>query len=71
MPPELAKAPATKDRTGWLPIYTAPDGVLVNTRIDDGRGIRNEQPLKRSGRLWWLADGAMYVYYDPTHWKPL
>jgi hypothetical protein len=45
--------------------------VLVNTRIDDGRGVRNEQPLKRSGRLWWTADGTVYVYYTPTHWKPL
>jgi len=21
------------------------------------------------GRLWWTIDGAMYVYYTPTHWR--
>lgn len=44
-----------------------PDGVIVDTKIDDARGVRNEQPLKRSGSLWFLEDG--YVYYRPTHWR--
>ena len=55
----------------WQPIETAPENVLVLTKIDDGQGVRNEQPMKRQGRLWWIADGAMYVYYEPTHWMPL
>jgi hypothetical protein len=21
--------------------------------------------------MWWFPDGSMYVYYTPTHWKPL
>jgi hypothetical protein len=53
----------------WQPITTAPEHTLVMTKIDDGRGVRNTQPLKRHGRLWW--SGMLYVYYTPTHWKPL
>lgn len=48
-----------------------PENEVVYTRIDDGLGIRNEAPLKRHGRLWFLQDGSMYVYYTPTHWKPI
>jgi len=47
-----------------------PDGKTVMTKIDDGKGPRNEQPLKRRGNLYWFPDGSMYVYYRPTHWKP-
>ena len=54
----------------WQPINTAPDGVLVRTKIDDKNGVRNTQLLKRRGRLWFTSDGIMYVYYTPTHWIP-
>lgn len=47
-----------------------PDNKVVLTKIDDVDGKRNEQPLKRRGSLWWTADGEMYVYYRPTHWRP-
>lgn len=30
-----------------------------------------ETTLVRRGRLWWLADGSMYVYYTPDLWRPL
>ena len=53
----------------WQPIETAPDGVVVETKIDDWQGVRNEQTLKRQGNLWWTPDGKMYVYYRPTHWR--
>lgn len=46
----------------------APIGTIISTKIDDGNGSRNEQRLKFDGKLWWLADGTMYVYYTPTHW---
>jgi hypothetical protein len=46
-----------------------PEEVVVNTKIDDVRGCRNEGTLKRRGNLWWTPDGAMYVYYTPTHWQ--
>jgi hypothetical protein len=55
----------------WQPIETAPDHVTVMTKIDDSNGPRNEQPLRRYGRLWFFSDKSMYVYYTPTHWKPL
>lgn len=55
----------------WQPIDTAPEGVVVETRLSDASGERNVQPLKRQGRLWFFADGSMYVYYTPTHWRPL
>ena len=45
-----------------------PENVVVDTKIDDSNGIRNEQKLFRSGNLWFLASGIMYVYYKPTHW---
>lgn len=53
----------------WADISIAPEGVAVLTKIDDGRGCRNEAKLKRQGRLWFFPDGSMYVYYEPTHWK--
>lgn len=56
----------------WWPIDTAPEGVEVETRIyDEEYGERNVQPLKRRGRLWFFPDESMYVYYQPTHWRPL
>ena len=46
-----------------------PEGEIVETKIDDGRYIRNVQRLKRRGSLWYFPGGSMYVYYTPTHWK--
>jgi hypothetical protein len=47
-----------------------PDGVPVPTKIDDDKGVRNEQDLYFLNGLWWAGEGrdAMYVYYNPTHW---
>lgn len=55
----------------WQTIASAPDKVLVLTKIEDAQGTRNVARLKRDGRLWWMEDGTMYVYYTPTHWSPL
>lgn len=44
---------------------------IVWTKISDDRGERNEQKLFRVGSLWFMADGSMYVYYTPTHWREL
>jgi hypothetical protein len=46
-------------------------GVIVNTKIMDKDGKRNEQRLKRiaGNNLWWVLDGTMYVYYTPTHYE--
>jgi hypothetical protein len=43
-------------------------GVIVNTKIIDEHGERNEAKLKRQNNLWFLPDGSMYVYYTPTHY---
>jgi hypothetical protein len=53
----------------WQSIITAPEGKVVETKIDDGAGVRNVAKLKRSGRLWFVPDGSVYVYYTPTHWR--
>lgn len=52
----------------WQPISTAPEGVVLHTKIADQLGERNEGKLKKQGRLWFTPDGGMYVYYTPTHW---
>lgn len=53
----------------WELIGSAPEGVVLDTKIHDEHGERNRAQLKRIGRLWFLPDGSMYVYYWPTHWK--
>lgn len=55
----------------WQSIESAPDGVEIMTKIHDGQGLRNEQSLTKSGNLWYFPDMSMYVYYKPTHWKPM
>jgi hypothetical protein len=55
----------------WKTIDNAPDNIVVWTRIADEKGVRNEQKLKKSGGLWFVPDGSIYVYYAPTHWKPV
>lgn len=62
----------TVAKTGaWIRVdHQLPaEGVVVDTKIDDSHGLRNEQQLKRKGRLWFFTDGSMYVYYTPTHWR--
>lgn len=54
----------------WQPATTVPIGVVVMTKIDDEKGVRNEQALIRIGGLWQFPDGSMHVYYIPTHWRP-
>lgn len=48
-----------------------PEGERVKTKIDDDKGIRNEQWMCFQRNLWWIGEGrdAMYVYYAPTHWS--
>jgi hypothetical protein len=56
--------------TNWVKFsdQLPPEGKVVNTKIDDEKGVRNEQELKRVGNLMFYPDGSMYVYYSPTHW---
>ena len=48
-----------------------PEGVMVETKIDDEKDERYVALLCRRGRLWWTGtDGnAVYIYYAPTHWR--
>lgn len=61
----------------WQPIETMPEGVEVETKIDDENGVRNVTTLVRKTRpgaarpLYWIPDMTVYVYYTPTHWRPL
>ena len=47
-----------------------PEDSLVQTKIDDYDGIRNQQPLRFRRGLWWIRGENVYVYYIPTHWRP-
>lgn len=55
----------------WTAVYKQmpPENVVVETMISDSDGVRNVAMLKLKGKLWWFADGSMYVYYVPTHWR--
>lgn len=57
----------------WIPLNKQQpiEGIVVETKIDDEKGCRNEQHLKREGGLFFFPDGSMYVYYTPTHWRPI
>ena len=46
-----------------------PENTVVETKIDDSKGCRNEGKLYRYKNLWFLPDGSIYVYYTPTHWR--
>lgn len=61
----------SKNMNEWIPLSERlPDErVIVDTKIDDKDGCRNEQQLQYHNRLWWFPDDSMYVYYTPTHWR--
>ena len=68
----MSEAQTSDERSwNWVFNHLPADGEVVETKIHDAKGCRNEQRLKRQGRLWWFEDGSMYVYYTPTHWRPL
>lgn len=62
-----------EDRSDWNVTngHLPPDGIVVETKLDDAKGARNQTRLKRRGRLWYFEDDSMYVYYTPTHWRYL
>jgi len=66
----LKTVSSTKTVSHWL----APEGEEVWTKIDDEHGERNIAKLTRRGNLWYTDPDptkGMYVYYTPTHWRPL
>lgn len=48
-----------------------PESVIVETKVDDVKGIRNITKLKLYKNLWFFPDSSMHVYYKPTHWRYL
>ncbi len=61
------------DEQAWKRVaeFQTPENVPVLTKIDDAQGCSNERVLVRRGRLYWTEDKVMYVYYTPTHWRPI
>lgn len=54
----------------WTPVgpddEDAPAGELVTVITPGG----DERDLIRQGRLWFLPDKSMYVYFTPVFWRP-
>jgi hypothetical protein len=61
------------NETPWISVsdQPPPPDTTVETKIDDKDGCRNVTRLMLIGRMWYVPDGSMYVYYTPTHWRPL
>lgn len=59
--------------TNWIrtSIRVPPEGELVDTKIDDISGPRNERRMTRRGQLWFPKGESMYAYFTPTHWRPV
>ncbi len=59
--------------TSWIKCTDRlpPKDEIVETKIDDAQGVRNVGTLRRMNRLWFVADKSVYVYYTPTHWRPI
>lgn len=57
----------------WIAVKDSlpEEGKQVWTKIDDEKGIRNVAKLRRKGRMWLMENRPVYVYYRPTHWKPI
>jgi len=57
----------------WISVNSLlpASGQEVETKIDDSKGCRNVATLKFKSNLWWFPDMSMYVYYSPTHWRPI
>jgi hypothetical protein len=63
----------------WIPIKSAPDNMLVMTKIDLANGQSSEKILCRrtadvvndKTTIWFTPDYRYYVCYHPTHWRYL
>ena len=60
-------------KTDWVPCtdHLPPQNVTVETMISDSGGIRNHVRLKFYKGHWFFEDMSMYIYYNPTHWRPV
>lgn len=57
----------------WIYVHDKlpSENEVVETKIDNSQGCCNVCKLKRQGWLWFFPDDSMYVYYTPTHWRPI
>ncbi len=64
-------APAPK-RLSWClnAVHEPPEGVWLETKMHDSRGVHHHEDLRCTGTQWERRDGAN-VYYRPTHWLHL
>ncbi len=53
----------TFKKTDWIYVkeQMPPTAKIVETKVDDGKWVRNIQKLVYDGNLWWLLDYSMYV----------
>ena len=58
-----------RDGAPWTPVADAlpPSGQVVQVRTPGG----DVRSLIFEVTLWWLPDRSMYVYFTPTHWRPI
>jgi hypothetical protein len=47
------------------------DSRIVETKIDDEKGLRNEAELRYEKGRWFVPSMQVYVYYEPTHWREI
>jgi hypothetical protein len=67
--PDLSRLNNMPDPNKWRTIDSAPENVVIWTRISDDYDERNVAKRVRIGRMWFHPDRKMYIYYTPTHWQ--
>ena len=60
-----------KNYNDWNRVISSKprEGEVVETKIDDDKGLRNECELIYEHGLWFFPDRSMHTYYTPTHWR--
>lgn len=55
--------------SNWYDVESNPpeSGTLVECTTPGG----DVRVLKRSGNMWFVPDGSVYVYFTPVKWRPL
>lgn len=52
----------------WYPIQYAPEGVLLETKVDDDQGIRLKMTLAKWDGVW-FTPYVDPVEHTPTHFR--
>ena len=59
------------NHSSWQPIETAPENILIDTKVEYEFKVGVNQYLIKINEYWMEADKITYVYYTPTHWRPI